>query len=1425
MLEQQARGRTANPSFQFQLRWLGLGFLALSLLVQEFGLTLNVPMVTAASLSTASNNVSDRFLNDADSQATSKRKLLEQSQNNVLPFAQELAQRGNTNNAAFSSSAAQALLNSHLVANAKASAAVAKAGPHVTFANTYYANKVIDDAGADTAVNCLNPANASCSLRSALTLAGGDSHNTVPDLILLIPNNLNSTRYYKITTPALPVVPDYIYLSSTNDLSCPYYSNAGYIQGPGSPTSLDGLQLGNYDYINEIYTVSFNNGITINGSHNTITCVVSAANSNGINFNSGAKNNQIGGVLGDVAGISFGFGGSEILASLNTNSGIVISGTNITGNQVLNTAIGLLLANYGSGLVIGNGASNNLIGSTALTQTNTIAYNLQNGVVITGTGTTGNQLFGNHIGTDITGTTVISNTYDGVLIGGGASANQIGGNALGQENVIGGNGSSGIAIVGNSNNNIIQGNYIGVAADGSGPLYNGSRGPGTNPSSVCRDAETGYPRSEDCAGIFLDGPTASSPGPTGTLIGGNFNSGQGNLIAADSNVGLLHYGVLLDFAANNTIQGNSIASRISGSSVFSYPTAVGIGLYNGASGNQIGGDSTQGQGNLIGAVSYDAMEFYGFGFGGTIGFVPFSNNKIQGNAIGVDFTGASNPNLTPIAGAFGFVYGLYAVNSSNPLAMNNNLIGVDLSVANPNNGQANLYGNVSQGLHWIGNTIDSNQINNNRFGVNRAGTAVTPIRYGIVFAGPTGTNTKIQGNYIGSTNITTSTTYGVFLSNGVTGTQVIKNYIGTNPSGANFGFSYGIYQAGGSPVGSSQVTISQNVIAFSKIEGILVGSSSSDQYTQRNTISQNSIYSNNGLGININYAAGAPTGVPGGADSGPNNQAQIPTISAATAIAIKSSATIVSGTANPSSTVEVFLGDNTGSSTTQGKTYLGTTTADSSGNFTATVTLPASIAVSSTVAFVATSTLNNPANRAGSTSQFSAPFNATVTAPTYTYYLPFLANAFNPGFTTFVAIQNAGNVAANINIQYYDTNGNALAAASVITTVNLYGELIAANPLATGTKGTGQITSNQPLNLIVAEATPYGGSAYAVSGGAYSTLDAPFAFNNTFGGYTTQLTVYNAGNTVANATVNFYDTTGASPAGSTKNLTIQPHQSTILNQGDAASNIPTGFNGWAQVVGASGSTLVAQVLEQNPTIGYVAIANAQSNTSTTVNAPAIFYDAYGSFITGADIVNPNSNPVTVSVTYYNLSGQAITTAPFALPANGLVSIYHGATSAGPGLPGSGLPKGFAGTAVVNAVGGGVIMAVNEYAGLTAAGSPESGTYLAAASGGSNVGIPVIANNGFGYTTGTTVFNASSQTVTATLQYYSLTGLPSGNATTVVIGPYASAAFYQGDSAQGLSSGFYGTAFFTQSGGGTPSLIDTTNAVSNQFFYTFTEPNQ
>jgi hypothetical protein len=224
-----------------------------------------------------------------------------------------------------------------------------------------------------------------------------------------------------------------------------------------------------------------------------------------------------------------------------------------------------------------------------------------------------------------------------------------------------------------------------------------------------------------------------------------------------------------------------------------------------------------------------------------------------------------------------------------------------------------------------------------------------------------------------------------------------------------------------------------------------------------------------------------------------------------------------------------------------------------------------------------------------------------------------------------------------------------------------------------------------------------------------------------------------------------------------------------------------------------------------------------------VYAPAIFNQAYGSFVTGADIVNPNSIPVTVSVTYYNTTGMVLNTRPFQLAAKAVANIYSAGTGAGNGIPGTGLPVGFAGAASVTAQGGGVFMTVNEFGGYTTNGSTESGTYSAVSSGGNSVGLPVMANNGYGYTTGTTILNISDQPLSGSLQYYKTDGSMQGGPQTFTVGAHSSQPIYQGGSGV-LPSGFYGSAVVTQTSGNTSSLIVTTNAISAAFFYTYTEPN-
>ena len=466
---------------------------------------------------------------------------------------------------------------------------------------------------------------------------------------------------------------------------------------------------------------------------------------------------------------------------------------------------------------------------------------------------------------------------------------------------------------------------------------------------------------------------------------------------------------------------------------------------------------------------------------------------------------------------------------------------------------------------------------------------------------------------------------------------------------------------------------------------------------------------------------------------------------------------------------------------------------------------------------------SNPADKA------TVDVTLTVSAappppPVYTYYLPFLANSYAPGgtitgtFTSYLAVQNAGGGTANATITYFDPTGITLTASTVVTTIAQYGEILPANPFASGAKGAGVITSTQPLNVIVAEGTPFGGSAYAVNQGANSSLVAPLAINNN-NNFITQITVFNGGTVTTTATLTYYDKQGNSPANQV--LSIGPRQSATADQTNV-SGLASGFYGWAAISSTVGSQLVAQVLEQRPDIQFVAIANAQPAPQTTLYAPAVFNNAYGGFYTGANIVNPGSTPVTVSISYYDLGGTRFAAAPFVVVGHGVQGVFQG-DSVATGIPAGGLPANFTGAAVITSTGGGVNVVVNEVKSVSS--GSQSGVYAAASGGSSSLGLPVIAKNGFGYTTGTTVFNASNISATFTLTYYNVNGtaLTTPAPRSITVAAYASVGVYQGDD---LPSDFYGTAVLTQTSGGS-TLIDTTNAINSAagLFYTYTEPAQ
>ncbi len=253
------------------------------------------------------------------------------------------------------------------------------------------------------------------------------------------------------------------------------FSRAG--SGAGLFIESDGNLIGGLSS-NAVNVISGNggDGVTINGSNNRLY-------GNVIGSNAGVSNPVANG--GDGVRIIGGSGnsiGGAITGAGNTISGNRQNGVEIftPGNSVQGNAIGTsigasrIVSNIGNGLVIAN-AANNTIGGTVPLAANSIAGNEGNGVVIYGTGATGNLVFGNFIGTALNGSRVMGNSGDGLLLTGGASQNQIGGIYSSMQNVIGGNGGNGIDI-NNAALNVIQGNAIGTTPTGSQALGNAGSG-------------------------------------------------------------------------------------------------------------------------------------------------------------------------------------------------------------------------------------------------------------------------------------------------------------------------------------------------------------------------------------------------------------------------------------------------------------------------------------------------------------------------------------------------------------------------------------------------------------------------------------------------------------------------------------------------------------------------------------------------------------------------------------------------------------------------------------------------------------------------------------------------------------------------------------------------------------------------------------
>ena len=228
-----------------------------------------------------------------------------------------------------------------------------------------------------------------------------------------------------------------------------------------SGVTIKGFIIDNFLYGIQIYGTSAT-GNQIKGNYIGINynSTDTAGNYIGIEILGGATNNIVGGTTTSDRNI---VSGNEHIGIrvLDANSNIIIG--NYVGADKSGT---FALGNY-DGVSIEGTAKYNRVGGTNSGEMNLISGNVAYGIPIFGAGANENIVIGNLIGTDLTGTLSIPNTY-GVLFDDGAKDNMLGGYTTAERNILSGNSGYGIFIYNmGTNNNKVIGNYIGTDISGT----------------------------------------------------------------------------------------------------------------------------------------------------------------------------------------------------------------------------------------------------------------------------------------------------------------------------------------------------------------------------------------------------------------------------------------------------------------------------------------------------------------------------------------------------------------------------------------------------------------------------------------------------------------------------------------------------------------------------------------------------------------------------------------------------------------------------------------------------------------------------------------------------------------------------------------------------------------------------------------------
>ncbi len=567
--------------------------------------------------------------------------------------------------------------------------------------------------------------------------------------------------------------------------------------------------------------------------------------------------------------------------------------------------------------------------------------NVRNSAAIQLNACDNNLIQGNYLGVAADGTTQRQNNRGIVLTN--SSNNVIGGTTAAARNVISGNASTAVDISGNGN--VIQGNFIGTNAAGTAQLPN----PG--------------------------GVQIASLSSTNNLIGGTA-AGAGNLISGNQ------FGVSTQ-GPGTTIQGNLIGTDVTGTKKIP---------------NSTRGIQAIGENMLIGGVIPGARNVVSGNNDGV--YIRGAGGKVQGNYIGTDITGTQ---------ALG--------NTGNGVTAGEGaLIGGTESGARNIISANGLFGNIALGVNGSGATatVQGNYIGTDVTGTRSLGNSSNGIHI-------SSNNNTIGGLVAGAGNLISGNSAGIVISGfsgGSVGNVIRGNFIGTNAAGTGAvpNLQQGIVFANGvnNIVGGTQ-SEAANKIAYNGGPGISVTNSTGI------VIRGNSIFSNNGLGIDLG-ADGVTPNDNIDADVGPNTLQNFPVV---TTVLSSNNSTTIQGSLNslPNTTYDIDFYSSAAvdpSGNGEGAQFFGTTQVTTNGNGNATINASFPVALATGRVITATATDPN-----GNTSEFSAA-DPTMANGSVQFTVSSVQLIEDLGTLT-LTVQRTGGTVGDLSVDYSTTDGTAIA--------------------------------------------------------------------------------------------------------------------------------------------------------------------------------------------------------------------------------------------------------------------------------------------------------------------------------------------------------------------------------------------------------------